>query len=1006
MPNLIALHSYQSLEDVWTAGVGNWCRDAANAAFEGRQTWVVPANDGQAGWIKRRLLSQGISLFGVQFLDPPGLRRELCDRLGVTVPALGAETLSFLLQTHAARQTSPTETTARPGTCLEALTDLWAAGWLDLAEPPAGLLSADLLGGKPALIESGLWLPNVDRDLRLAARRRRPDAPALSLCVIGWDASRGPLRDLLLAALRAADQAAAFLPLPREPAAELQRNWLSEIEAECRTECRVCPSAGFQSAQASLAGRLEGADLDARNPPAPELLVGVDWVDTLGLVRDFVARWLIEHETRTAPGGEPVRLAILAPRRTASGVAIIRALGAAGIPVEDDLGEMTQPPPERLVQRALLSFCQEDAQVESLLTLIELLNAQPSVAPVWAAVFPLDPVETRRALQEAFADCQHDGARVLTESDAFGRATMAPALRALLSHLLPWPEEMTFPEARERWQKELAGLGLTTEPLEPQWSAAARLEMDGLIPTTAFFQWLEALLGRPSVRRAPEGVNRFARVSVTSLQNAAVQTWGGVVFLDSHEGAWPLYPGENPFLSDNVRRTLNALRVKNHGASGAPECGHLLTSAERAQLEQTQLCELLENCDGPLAFAGPAHDPAEPNTELYPNEWALRCLVESVRGTTQEGGLLDRWRLAARAAASPLPRLPAAEARHLRETVARRCDSQTPFDDYGFNFEALHSADELPLEEAWSARDLEDVTHRPATFALERLFDAQPWRDTATRLARKEGWAVGRLVHRWVKTALSASREARRFHPADWEAARTDRLAAAMTRSRTSLATRLGGDGLPLWWEGVLRKAEWAARRCLDALVEAAASSGQAEQWVIVDKHFSARLTTAGGPLRVQALCDVAVLDRRGFAAAVCHVLDLKTGGQPRGGKPPEGADGLGIGALLLLAREEGAAADSLQVGVIHPEAANLSMIGTGAVEAMAAELAKVAARQRRLIFGQATPANARDFEKGEDLPMATTPIDASVLRAKAGLTDALLLYSERSAAPEPGFYL
>lgn len=985
---MISLRSYQSLEDAWADGVSDWCEAATAAAFEGTKAWMIPASDGQAHWIKRRLLSQGVSLFGIQFLDPRALRRELSLRFGRSAPVLGEETLELLLRLHLERQQDPALLARRPLACLRALSDLAAAGWLNLLDPPADLLPQPLLDWLPEARASDLWTPHLDRDLLRAAKA--DDAPApLMVCALGWDASRWSTRDLLFAALHSADSGAAFMPLPREPAAALQRAWLAETEEEFGTEFRVCPAVGFRSAQASLASHLEGTDLDLEPAPAPELIVGSDWADTLALTRDFVSRWLADAEHRKSPGGEPVRLAILSPRRTASGVAIVRALAQAGIEAEDGLGELTEPAPERQIQRALLAFHQDNARVDSLLTLVEHLNAhvpaEGLVAPVWQTFFPLDPVETRRALQAAFGDCQHDSVRALAEIESFVRAPVAEALRALLAHLAPWPEKIAFAHARERWTNELAGLGLTLETLEPHWSEELPA-IDGALPSTAFFAWLGALLDRPAARRAPEGTNRFARVSVTTLQNAAGQIWGGAVFLDSHEGAWPLYPGENPFLDDQSRRRLNDRRDQ-------PECGHLLTSADSAQLEQTQLCELLENCDGPLAFAGPAHDAAEPNKELYPNEWALRCMVESARGTPQGGQLLNRWRQAVRAVAPQPVALPAREAAGLREVHARRRDPHTPFDGHGFNYQDLQMADELPLDAPWSARDLDDLAEGPATFALAHLFGAEPWRHAARHLARKEDWAVGRLVHRWVKAALGTSREPRRFLAADWERARGKNLETAIARSRASLLGRLRRDTLPLWWEGVLRKAEWAAQRCVDSLAEAAAARGPGEQWIIVDKHFSARLPTPGGTLRLQALCDVTMLDRRGFAAAVCHVLDLRAGAQAPAraisDAQVEGGVGLGLAALVMLAREEGAAEETLKVGVIHPEAANLSMLGAGAIKAFSVQLALVAARQRSLVFGQAM--GGRDFERGEDLPMATTPIDGAILKAKTAHTDALI---------------
>ena len=221
----------------------------------------------------------------------------------------------------------------------------------------------------------------------------------------------------------------------------------------------------------------------------------------------------------------------------------------------------------------------------------------------------------------------------------------------MIAHLDHWPEKLAWTDALARWERCLAGFGLATDALEPLWSQLHKLPLAEPLPSTAFFQYLSGVLGATPARRAPEGAHRFARVVVTTLEGAIGQVWGGAVFLDSLEGDWPLYPAENPFLDDAERARLNARRSESNLDDDGQARGHLLTSSELAQLEHFRFLEVLENCTGPLAFAGAVRDPAEPNKELYPNEWALRCFVESRQGAAEEAGqrLLDRWRQAVQA---------------------------------------------------------------------------------------------------------------------------------------------------------------------------------------------------------------------------------------------------------------------------------------------------------------------------------------------------------------------
>ncbi len=586
---------------------------------------------------------------------------------------------------------------------------------------------------------------------------------------------------------------------------------------------------------------------------------------------------------------------------------------------------------------------------------------------------------------------------MLSQAAGFLRTEVARPLRDVIAHLGEWPETLPWTDALRRWEHCLNGFGLTTEVLEPLWSRLAELPLTEPVPSTAFFQYLGGVLacGVPA-QRAAGAAHRFARVVVTTLENAVGQTWGGVLFLDSNEGAWPIYPPENPFLDDATRTRLNEQRADAGTAQTEPRRRHLLTSSDLAQLEHFRFLDILENSTGPLAFGGVARDPTELTRALYPNEWALRCLVEGGHLPAEGEQLLDRWRRATRRVERRLPVLGKRDTTHLNAVFSRRRDPTAPFDEYFFNFDALTAPDELPLGEEWSARELEAAWMRPATFALAKVFGVEPWRDGARELTRGEGWVIGRLVHRWLHDALRGSKEPRRLNDLDWRHALTTGLAQARAATETRLRATASGNrvesaSVPLWWQGVLHKADWAARRCLETLAEAArGGSGGGARWLVLDREFHAELPTPAGRLRLRAHCDVLLLDRPEMTGAACQIIDIRTGSVPASGVPTaaqiEGGRGLGEAALLFLAMEEGAVADGSQASAIHPDAALVDVIGADAASALRPAMELLASRQRSLRFGQrgAIVESGHGARDAEHLPLATTPVDPAVLEAKS----------------------
>ena len=975
---------------------------------------MINVSDGQANWIRRRLLREGVSLFGIQFFNAASSRNALCLRRGVPLPQQGQDTLRFTLHLRALeRMAAHPEcgpTARHPGACLAALNDLAAAGWLDgdpawrheILPPALDEWLAELRNG-------GHWVPEIDH--RLLGSVPPPGLPPLAVCAFGWDASCWPSLDLLSAVVREAQSALVFAPLPRGSSEAVQMEWFTALEETFEESFDACDSVGFAASHASMVSRLEGTDLFSgeQDTVEPELLVGLNLSDAAALTRDFVARWLAANPeaAREDVTADAPRLVILAPRRDLSAVTLLRSLAAAGIDVEDEIGEVPEPSLAVQIQRAILVYHQAHADIESFMAIVELLNEHVAIwdgqgATVLRAIFPLDESEVRRTLHTAFGDVQHHNVRVLSGAFERSRSSIAPALRKLIGHLGEWPEHVAWLDALSRWSRCLAGLGLSTELLEPLWSQLHKLPLTDPVPATAFFQFLGDVLECAPARRSPDGLHRYAKVVLTTLDGAMGQTWGAAVFLDSNEGAWPLYPAENAFFDDKLRADLNQRRLHDLDTPGSPRRGYLLTSADRAQLEHFRFMEILGNCVGPVAFVGLARDPVEPGKELYANEWALRCLLETGKPLNEGEKLLDRWHTAIRRAKRLAATLPKAEAEHLRAVFDARRDARTGFNEYGFNFAGLTSKDELPMGDAWSVRDLETAWSQPATFALKQIFGVAPARSDGGAFKRGEGWMVGRLVHQWLPIALGNPVEPQEITPQSLHRALHDGLAEARRATEKALRLTLikqtgaapdADAPLPFWWHSALQKAHWAASRCLEALAQMAAADGGKRCWLSVNRRFEGDVVTGVGGFRLHASCDVMLADQTDLSGAACQMIDFRTGSSAIGALTADrlaSGQGLHFAALFSLALNAGARADETHIGVIQPDSAAASMLPDEAREAAAAVLAILAGQQRSLNFGQrANPTGSGNGHKeGEHLPLATVPIDPAVLAGKLGQTE------------------
>jgi PD-(D/E)XK nuclease superfamily len=951
-----SLHAYAHLEDAWAGGVEVWCREATDLALTaGTRSWLVCATRGQGEWVKSRLLRAGVPLVGLEFLDPSALRRRLCGILQVAAPGTGRELMELLVRWHGRNDPGAIAATETPGQWLKALTELAEAGWLDEARMVRDFVPASLRAYVGSLQDSPLWLPGVDQNLlAAAAHQARSTPPVQRLCLLGFDPSSLPLTNLLLAAIRAADSQRMFVPSPRAGNETLNEAWLSVFESALGTAAEVCAS--FSDARYdALIRRLEGADLDGEISHAPSFLVAATWKDQIELVADSIASWLDSDTTGLAD-----RLAVVVPERGATSIALSRRLADVGIAHDDTLGERPEPAWSVQLQRAIVTYLLDGTSGGALL---RLLAARESVASDGRLL------ATEATMHRRHEDTQRAEARHLVRGD-FSAAVVAA--------LGKWDSDLTVREAHNSWDAAIAALQLpgprTTEAmtvLAPAWAALETMfSSEDRIPAKMLLEFLDsALASIPAAGSGPGFRTRHARVVITTLREAATQTWNHVIMVDANEGVWPLAPTANRLLPEELREALNARR------------GHrcpLLTSLDKMRLEESLFLSLLENCAAEFQFASSCHKADSPNLEAHPNEWVLRCLVEAQPAGDAPPDPTGAW--TARTASVVLPggTLPSSEWQHLHDVHAGRRDPAKPFDEYFHNYQSFGTRPQPP---PLSARDVEKLEHTPAQLALKLVFEAENRRG-ATNFARNDRTTIGRLVHRWIELALRRP-ERTNFTSSVLQEILDTGLVDVRAAHERSLRREFGlaGDqALPGWWLSVLEQSERLARRCLEMLCRSALADGtftmETER-----KQTESIATPAGGKLHLTGRFDLLLRDARRV-----QILDFKSGknaSKIAAAKMLANGSDLQFVAYLWLAMAMDSA--SAQVGLVTPDVLRADLLGGADADSFRPLLEKYAAMQSNGSFGQSAGVAGR-FETCEELPMATVPVPVRTLAKKAAL--------------------
>lgn len=987
------LVQYRVIEDALEEGLSQWLQSAAQKSFQGNSIWCVVPSYHMAGWLRQRMLQNGKSLFGIDFLDMAELRSRLASRLNLERRGLGRESLELLLRIEAMKRNShgARSVAIDPSDCLRALDDLGRAGWTG-SETPLGEIPSPARQWVSVLEKSDAWTPALDRELLAKAHRRsREETNSLSLCFVGWDASA--LRDwrLVRAAISCANDLEFYVPSPRILEEDPDQDWLELLEKWMRVEAEVAADADFASANQTLSDRLfrqgdgsAGASLSELQ--LPTFLVGQSWRHQLALIQRQVCQWLKENQEnpKSLVDSHRLRIGVVVPMRGATSLELVQTLSQAGLPIHDDVGEIRELSAELSFQAALVEYYLNDCGLSGALQVLEVMRELSPESPEIREL-SVHPVVARNLFNEVFPQVQSRNLPMLRDlvrpaPQVFHRPEWQK-LHAFAQLLEEWPSELTWEQAKDRWTSLLSSFGMKSEKLEPLWSLMDEVLEGGELSSWAFFKYLQGILTSTRAERSVGCIQPFAPVVITTVSGALHQTWDHLIFCDCNEGVWPVPVEENPFLNDRLREELN-----DKAPEQQQEVHLLLTSVDQRLLDTRHFLDLIESCRGEIALTAQSIDPADPGRELYPNEWMVQCLLLEESG--QE--LRHRWETLVKAGggecsmiagATSCYELTEANRNHLKEVRDRRVDETKPFDEYLFNFETLDGGsaeEEHRKARGFSATELDRMVNVPASFALEYLFG---WKSrNRYEFERKEALPLGSLVHDALGSVITQAIES--GDGLKWSGAAAS-LEQFFERRHREMGAAYSerNQPLPLWWKTLLERAEWSCRQCLRQM-----EALPPYPYVEIERKDEEVISTKSGPLTLKGRFDLTLRDQEEWENASVTLVDFKTGSRtvPTSAEMAKG-EGLQFVAYLMMILEK--RVQSVEVMVISPESINSRKLTNADVDKIEGVMSAIARLQQTLRFGTKGELHDPYTVIHENLPIATLPIDKRVLEQKRKLS-------------------
>lgn len=949
---------------------------------------MVMPNATTVAYIKERLLAAGMAAFGVHFLTPGTLRARLLTTREKQPLLAIREDLQLLARIAAGEQAKQGVAQAvllEPEEFVKACDALEAGGW-----EADGFAQADVRAMARAyrdkLQQAGLsTVYRVDRALRDAVGQAK--LCFSELLIFGFTAQHWSQFNLLVAAPYFATNTLLCLPLESVSSAEIM--WQSQWEQAVGTAEPLLDASQDEAAGlglplqriAAAAARFERLtkprDCDTGGEASGQGLrywLAQDIRREAAVITEQVVQYL------AAPTCE--RLAVVFANRVSP---LAREVGERLLRLEIPHHHIPghypgQTPEQELFERWVAM--QLTQRLQPCIQFFKTLYTQGLIA--FEVLCALE-----KALLNAFRECMTDDLNVL-----LAYVSAVPTAHAQwLGQAQAWPslpEHDSFASFFAAAVQPLVKMGWPPrmDLLQDRAGAlAAVLTMP--IQREAFLVWLRAVVNLPGRTRSALGREPFARVQLTTLAEAAGQTWSHVIVAGMVQGVWPPEAPSSAFLSEhdisrlNRAATVEGTQGKGHEVMAAGH-SYMLAPHEQRRRDEEDFFALLGGVrQGAVLTASAVAADGSGKASALSDLWMRLYYAEhgELFGPVQQEAHISQSEsflsVGATGAAPQAVDFPA-----VRQAHECRRDRNVPFNEFSFCFKHPPATGIILSCKAWEA-----AYKRPALAWYEHVLHVRPMPAPAKHEVR--ALAAGTWLHDWVNPTARAT-QLQVLPAIDAWIERIER-AADKKRVAVARAYRQAQRALPDWWQ-----AEWAWTRRL-AQQFARSITGQ-QLWSHGAGEFSlrpgAKVAAPGGlNMPVRGRMDLvlgqhaAVLEAHTELQRAAWIIDFKTGTDG-----PLSARGLAVGdgiqlALYALALHS-TGVDVVDVSILGPDAVLQRQLSIDAVLEPAHVWQTLQDMHQRGCFGDRGAVRSAFGFTGQ-YPLATLPIDPLVLEEKWQLTRA-----------------
>jgi len=981
-----------SLQEAWEDVIAPWFDQVLPGAWQGElPSLVVVPTRGQANDIRARLIANGSSHLGLQFVTPSSLRALLAQ--DDATPTAQPELLRLLLAIAASEmERRPDESEAlaakavarAPALLLRALNRLETAGWKfeELGLPsfvPVVQRFNELLK-KCGFVLRG----ESDRSrLRQSTHRRREFS---HLLISKFDGAHWAEWFLLRMAVELAENATIVLEEPRENLSETDLCWIGSWEEVCGEAQRVSRATAATPLGDSLFSEMEMRG-GAKTAKRFDFLIGTNFSEQAEAITRQCVRYLADEKC--------TRLGVIFPASGALPRLVASSLQRLEIPHNDGLGHIVPGIFESAEWQAWIEL----QRAPRLSPFLRFLNALPDSAVV-------SPKISRQAfekiLREAYKNLLMDDLELLREFCAASvddkSQSAAEALRAL-----PFlPVRATLAQFLKQTHVALAHLEWKQQALElaniaDDWSQ--RLDVN--LSRALFLRWLEETAVTSDIARSAAGDHPYARVQLLTVAGAQNQEWSHLIFAGWNEGAWPPPSGAEFARTEEIHAFNRSVQQLNKRAArqGSQGEGHTsvrenhslyLGPGEQRAIALRQFDGLLESASEGVTLAASLVQEDAPERFWNPSEYFTALYLKTRGEPLTQAALKNLQRATAR-----LPKR-AAVATDVQQTLIAfntRRDSSTSASEYDFALRRNESYRPVPT---LSVTDLERMVSSPAIIWMKRYLGVEAPEDVANPWPA----TTGKWVHEWLANIIEP-RNGRIFSAFPTLTKIDERIRFAADERSVALRRLCDSVGkvVPDWWNSGWLNARYLARHL-------GAKIGDAKGWkwmateLPVGREGAVKIAD-GVELELHGQIDLVLAqnDAASLARQKIWIVDYKTGST----KELKTSDlhdtlvkgtTLQLGLYTLAIRELGAAEVSASIIslVVKNVAPQLSVIDLTSHIDVFADLAEM---QRTGVFGmkgEIRPA----FGYSAPYPLATLPIDNDILEDKWALTHlALVLEKE-----------